>query len=70
MRRWREADRDPYAAMNADPEVMRYFPAHLRPDRAGSDACIDRMEALLTGRGSGCGRWSWPDLVSSWVSPA
>jgi RimJ/RimL family protein N-acetyltransferase len=27
MRRWRESDRDPFAAMNADPEVMRYFPA-------------------------------------------
>jgi RimJ/RimL family protein N-acetyltransferase len=53
MRRWREADRDPYAAMNADPEVMRYFPAHLRPDRAGSDAGIDRMEALFDRQGFG-----------------
>lgn len=53
MRRWREADRDPYAAMNADPEVMRYFPAHLQPDRAGSDAGIDRMEALFDQQGFG-----------------
>ena len=56
MRRWREADRDPYAAMNADPEVMRYFPAHLRPDRASSDAGIDRidrMEALFDRQGFG-----------------
>src|SRR6201986_1410201 len=53
MRRWREADRDPYAAMNADPEVMRYFPAHLRPDRAGSDAGIDRMGALFERQGVG-----------------
>src|ERR1700745_1910799 len=53
MRRWREADRDPYAAMNADPEVMRYFPAHLRPDRAGSDAGIDRMETLFDRQGFG-----------------
>jgi RimJ/RimL family protein N-acetyltransferase len=53
MRRWREADRDPYAAMNADPEVMRYFPAHLQPDRAASDASIDRMEALFDRQGFG-----------------
>ena len=53
MRRWRDADRYPYAAMNADPEVMRYFPAHLRPDRAASDASIDRMEALFDRQGFG-----------------
>jgi RimJ/RimL family protein N-acetyltransferase len=51
MRRWREADRDPYAAMNADPVVMRYFPAVL--DRAASDASIDRMEALFDRQGFG-----------------
>jgi RimJ/RimL family protein N-acetyltransferase len=53
MRRWREADREPFAAMNADPEVMRYFPAHLQPDRAASDAGIDRMEALFDRQGFG-----------------
>src|SRR5215470_8354365 len=53
MRRWRETDRDPYATMNADPEVMRYFPAHLRPDRAASEASIDRMEALFDRQGFG-----------------
>ena len=51
MRRWREADRDPYAAMNADPVVMRYFPAVL--DRAASDASIDKMEALFDRQGFG-----------------
>jgi RimJ/RimL family protein N-acetyltransferase len=54
MRRWRESDRDPYAALNADPEVMRYFPATL--DRAASDASIDRMEDLF--RGQGFGLWA------------
>ena len=34
LRRWRESDREPFAAMNADPEVMRWFPAPL--DRAES----------------------------------
>ena len=65
MRRWREADRDPYAAMNADPVVMRYFPAVL--DRAASDASIDKMEALFdrqgawaVGAGAGWDQWrSW-----------
>lgn len=54
MRRWRETDRNPYAALNADPEVMRYFPATL--DRAASDASIDRMEALF--RRQGFGLWA------------
>jgi RimJ/RimL family protein N-acetyltransferase len=51
MRRWRETDRDPYAALNADPEVMRYFPATL--DRAASDTSIDRMEGLFQRQGFG-----------------
>jgi RimJ/RimL family protein N-acetyltransferase len=51
MRRWREADRDPYAALNADPEVMRYFPATL--NRAESDASVDRIEALFERQGFG-----------------
>ena len=51
MRRWREGDREPHAAMNADPEVMRYFPA--TADRAASDASIGRMEALFDRQGFG-----------------
>src|ERR1019366_5062432 len=42
LRRWSDPDRDAYAAMNADPAVMRYFPATL--DRAASDAHVDRIE--------------------------
>lgn len=42
LRRWRESDREPYAALNADPEVTRYFPSALT--RAESDAHIDSME--------------------------
>jgi RimJ/RimL family protein N-acetyltransferase len=37
--------------MNADPEVMRYFPALL--DRAASDAVIDRIEGLFETQGFG-----------------
>ena len=51
MRRWRDADRAPFAAMNADPEVMRYFPAAL--DRIASDGFLDRIEALFQRQGFG-----------------
>jgi RimJ/RimL family protein N-acetyltransferase len=51
MRRWREDDRAPFAAMNADPEVMRYFPAPL--DRTASDALVDRIEDLFGRQGFG-----------------
>ncbi len=43
MRRWRESDREPFAALNGDPETLKYFPSTL--DRAASDALIDRIEA-------------------------
>jgi RimJ/RimL family protein N-acetyltransferase len=51
MRRWRDTDREPFAVMSADPEVMRYFPATL--DRADSDATIDRIEAQFAEQGFG-----------------
>ncbi len=41
LRAWREGDREPFADLNADPEVMRYFPATL--SRAESDAMVDRI---------------------------
>jgi RimJ/RimL family protein N-acetyltransferase len=51
MRRWRESDRAPFAELNADPDVMRYFPAI--QDRATSDATVDRTERLFEERGYG-----------------
>ena len=51
MRRWRDADRGPFAAMNTDPQVMRYFPGTL--DRAASDGYMDRIEALFQRQGFG-----------------
>jgi RimJ/RimL family protein N-acetyltransferase len=51
MRRWREADREPFSVMNADPEVMRHFPAPL--DRNASDALVDRIEARFEDQGFG-----------------
>jgi RimJ/RimL family protein N-acetyltransferase len=51
MRRWRDSDREPYAAMNADPEVTRFFPN--TSTRDASDAHIDKMEALFDQQGFG-----------------
>jgi ribosomal-protein-alanine N-acetyltransferase len=43
LRAWRDSDRDPFAALNADPEVMRWFPStHTREQ---SDAAVDRFIA-------------------------
>lgn len=42
LRHWTAADRAPFAEMNADPEVMRWFPATL--SRAESDALADRID--------------------------
>jgi RimJ/RimL family protein N-acetyltransferase len=42
MRRWRDTDLEPFRAMNADPEVMRHFPAPL--DREASDRLVERFE--------------------------
>ena len=35
LRPWRDADLAPFAEMNADPEVMRYFPRPLTPAESG-----------------------------------
>jgi RimJ/RimL family protein N-acetyltransferase len=51
LRRWRDADREPFAALNGDPETMRYFPATL--DRAESDAVVDRIENRFDQQGYG-----------------
>jgi RimJ/RimL family protein N-acetyltransferase len=54
LRPWREADRAPFAAMHADPEVMHDFPAPL--SRAESDAKQDRYQANI--ERAGFGRWA------------
>jgi RimJ/RimL family protein N-acetyltransferase len=51
MRRWQDSDREPFAALNGDPETMSYFPATL--DRAASDAMIDRIESRFEQQGYG-----------------
>lgn len=60
LRRWRDADREPFAALNADPAVMEYFVAPL--SRAESDAFVDRIEASFADRGLGL--WAVEEAAS------
>ncbi|WP_160119714.1 GNAT family N-acetyltransferase [Rhodovarius lipocyclicus] len=83
LRPWREEDRPALAAMNADPQVMRHFPATLT--RAESDAFLDGMTLRIARDGYGfwaverreapgviglCGlvRILWPAIP--WADPA
>ncbi len=52
LRQWREADREPFARLNADRRVMEFFPNLL--DRAASDAMMTRIQAKMRDRG-----WGW-----------
>ena len=45
LRAWRDEDRAPFAAINADPEVMRYFAGPLTA--AETDETIDRYNTQL-----------------------
>jgi RimJ/RimL family protein N-acetyltransferase len=51
LRQWRASDREPFAALNADPRVMEFFPSLLT--RAESDAMADRCESIIQERGWG-----------------
>ena len=49
LRPWRDADRAPFAALNADPVVMEHFPSTL--SRGESDRMVDRIEATFAAQG-------------------
>lgn len=51
MRRWKDSDREPFAQLNADPRVMKHFPALL--ERDVSDALADEIEARMAINGWG-----------------
>lgn len=53
LRPWEESDLEPFAALNADPEVMEHFPALL--SRAESDAAAERIRATFA---EGLGLWA------------
>lgn len=51
LRQWHVLDRAPFARLNADPCVMRYYPAPL--ESAESDALADKCAALIAQHGWG-----------------
>lgn len=51
LRDWTDADLAPFAALNADPEVMEHFPSTL--SREESDALAGRIRRDLSRRGVG-----------------
>jgi RimJ/RimL family protein N-acetyltransferase len=51
LRRWSPTDREPFAVLNSDPRVMKYFPCTLSRDE--SDALAGRIEASFDQNGFG-----------------
>ena len=51
LRPWRESDRLPFQAINADPRVMEHYPSTLTPQE--SDALIARINLHFELRGFG-----------------
>ncbi len=51
LRRWKESDKEPFAALNADPVVMEFFPKLLT--RAESDALANDIKARFEKQGFG-----------------
>jgi RimJ/RimL family protein N-acetyltransferase len=49
LRQWRQGDREPFAAMNADPRVMEFMTHVL--SREESDEFVDRIEAQFARHG-------------------
>ena len=59
LRRWRPADRAPFAALNADPRVMEYFVSTL--SREESDAVVERIQNHFERHGFGLWAVEIPD---------
>lgn len=51
LRRWQDGDLEPFAALNADPEVMEHFPSRL--DRSASDGLAAAADGAFDERGFG-----------------
>jgi RimJ/RimL family protein N-acetyltransferase len=51
LRRWREEDREPFQAINADPRVMEFFPSILPPE--DSDIVFERIQRHFAQHGFG-----------------
>lgn len=61
LRRWREADREPFAAMNADPAVVAHLQGPMSRER--SDDFIDRIEAHWEEHGWGLWAVEVPEVA-------
>lgn len=61
LRPWRDNDRAPFAAMNADPMVMEHFPAVSTRDE--SNAAVDRIVARMQQQGFGLWAVEVPGLA-------
>lgn len=61
LRRWRDEDRAPFAALNADPLVTEFLPGPL--SRADSDALVDRIEGHFAQHGFGLWAIEVPDAI-------
>jgi RimJ/RimL family protein N-acetyltransferase len=61
LRRWRDEDRDAFAAMNSDARVMEFFSNRL--SRAQSDAMVDYIEAHFDERNFGFWAIEVPDVA-------
>ena len=55
LRDWKNTDREPFAALNADPRVMRFMPTCLAANE--SDALLDRIQEQFR-------TWLWPICYS------
>ncbi len=62
LRRWRDDDLEPFARLNADPEVMEYLPGAL--DRAASDALVARIRTHFDQHGFGLWAVDVPGVAS------
>jgi ribosomal-protein-alanine N-acetyltransferase len=51
LRCWKASDREPFAALNANPEVMRYFPS--TRTREESDKMVNAVEQIIAEKGWG-----------------
>jgi ribosomal-protein-alanine N-acetyltransferase len=61
LRQWRGGDRAPFAAMNADPRVMEFFPRTLTAGE--SDQMADRIMGHFAAKGFGLWAVEIPDVA-------
>jgi len=61
LRRWRDEDREAFAAMNSDARVMEFFRSPL--SRVESDAMVDRIEEHFSKRDFGLWAIEVPDVA-------